>query len=157
MEYGLRAGGFEFGVGRGGCGGSVRDFVGEDTSGSIRHPSSWCGVVGVRPTWGRVSRYGLMPIIWSMDQAGAMSRTVEDAAITLQPICGHDPKDPNTADVPVPDFRKALTGRLPVGSSGGTLRVGIVKELTEDEQVTPEVRRAFLRAVEMLADLGGGG
>ena len=128
--------------------------LGEDTSGSIRHPSSWCGVVGVRPTWGRVSRYGLMPIIWSMDQAGAMSRTVEDAAITLQPICGYDPKDPNTADVPAPDFRKALTGRLPVGSSGGTLRVGIVKELTEDEQVTPEVRRAFLRAVEMLADLG---
>ena len=128
--------------------------LGEDTSGSIRHPSSWCGVVGVRPTWGRVSRYGLMPIIWSMDQAGAMSRTVEDAAITLQPICGHDPKDSNTADVPAPDFRKALTGGLPVGSSGGALRVGVVKELTEDEQVTPEVRRAFLRAVEMLADLG---
>ncbi len=128
--------------------------LGEDTSGSIRHPSSWCGVVGVRPTWGRVSRYGLMPIIWSMDQAGAMSRSVEDAAITLQPICGHDPKDPNTADVPVPDFREALTGVIPSGSSGESLRVGVIRELTEDEQVTPEVRRAFLRAVEMLADLG---
>ena len=128
--------------------------LGEDTSGSIRHPSSWCGVVGVRPTWGRVSRYGLMPIIWSMDQAGAMSRTVEDAAITLQPICGIDPKDPNTADVPVPDFREALTGTIPSGSSGESLRVGVIRELTEDEQVTPEVRRAFLRAVEMLADLG---
>ena len=103
--------------------------LGEDTSGSIRHPSSWCGVVGLRPTWGRVSRYGLMPIIWSMDQAGPMSRTVEDCAITLQPICGYDPKDPNTADVPVPDFRKALTGRLPKGESGKGIRVGVVKEL----------------------------
>ena len=128
--------------------------LGEDTSGSIRHPSSWCGVVGLRPTWGRVSRYGLMPIIWSMDQAGPMSRTVEDAAITLQPICGHDPKDPNTAEVSVPDFRRALTGSLPMGSSGEALRVGVIRELTEDEQVTPEVRRAFLRAVEMLVDLG---
>ena len=128
--------------------------LGEDTSGSIRHPSSWCGVVGVRPTWGRVSRYGLMPIIWSMDQAGPMSRSVEDAAITLQPICGFDPKDPNTADMPVPDFRSALTGRLPKGGDGGAVRVGIVRELTEDEQVTPEVRRAFLRSVEMLSDLG---
>ena len=128
--------------------------LGEDTSGSIRHPSSWCGVVGLRPTWGRVSRYGLMPIIWSMDQAGPMSRTVEDCAITLQPICGYDPKDPNTADVPVPDFRKALTGRLPAGESGEGFRVGVVKELVDDEQVTPEVRRAFWRAVEMLVDLG---
>ncbi|MFB3092456.1 MAG: amidase, partial [Dehalococcoidia bacterium] len=57
--------------------------LGEDTSGSIRHPSSWSGVVGLRPTWGRVSRYGLFPIIWSMDQAGPMSRSVEDCAITL--------------------------------------------------------------------------
>ena len=128
--------------------------LGEDTSGSIRHPSSWCGVVGVRPTWGRVSRYGLMPIIWSMDQAGPMSRSVEDAAITLQPICGRDPKDPNTADVPVPDYREALTGRLPRGSVGGSLRVGVIKELTDDEQVDPLVRRAFLRGVEMLSDLG---
>ena len=128
--------------------------LGEDTSGSIRHPSSWCGVVGLRPTWGRVSRYGLMPIIWSMDQAGPMSRSVEDCAITLQPICGYDPKDPNTADVAVPDFRKLLTGRLPKGESGKGFRVGVVKELIDDEQVTPEVRKAFWRAVEMLVDLG---
>ena len=123
--------------------------LGEDTSGSIRHPSSWCGVVGLRPTWGRVSRYGLLPIIWSMDQAGPMSRSVEDCAITLQPICGYDPKDPNTRQVPVPNFRKALTGELQKG-----LKVGLVKELTYDEMVTPEVRGAFLDAVDILSGLG---
>ncbi len=122
--------------------------LGEDTSGSIRHPSSWSGVVGLRPTWGRVSRYGLFPIIWSMDQAGPMSRSVEDCAITLGPICGLDPKDPNTVDVPVPNFRKALTGDIK------GLRMGLVKELTYDEQVAPEVREATLNAVAVFGELG---
>ena len=122
--------------------------LGEDTSGSIRHPSSWSGVVGLRPTWGRVSRYGLFPIIWSMDQSGPMSRSVEDCAITLGPICGLDPKDPNTVDVPVPNFRKALTGDIK------GLRMGLVKELTYDEQVVPEVREATLNAVAVFGELG---
>jgi aspartyl-tRNA(Asn)/glutamyl-tRNA(Gln) amidotransferase subunit A len=122
--------------------------LGEDTSGSIRHPSSWSGVVGLRPTWGRVSRHGLFGIIWSMDQAGPMSQTVEDCAMTLQPICGYDPKDPNTRDVPTPDFREALKGDV------RGMRVGLVKELTYDPMVTPEVREATMDAVKVLEGLG---
>ncbi len=123
--------------------------LGEDTSGSIRHPSSWCGVVGLRPTWGRVSRHRLFPIIWSMDQAGPMARSVEDCAMVLTPICGFDPQDPATSRLPTPDFRAALTGDVKKG-----LRVGLVKELTYDDQVVPVVRDAFLAAVDRLSDLG---
>ena len=85
--------------------------LGEDTGGSIRWPAAWCGLVGLRPSWGRVSRYGVMKGVWSMDTVGPMSRTVEDAAITLGAIAGHDPKDPYTWDSPVPDYRRALGGR----------------------------------------------
>ena len=66
--------------------------LGEDTSGSIRFPSAWCGVVGLKPSWGRVSRHGIMRGVWSMDAAGPMARTVADAAMTLEAIAGHDPK-----------------------------------------------------------------
>ena len=86
--------------------------LGEDTGGSIRRPAAWCGVVGLRPSWGRVSRYGVTASSWSMDQVGPISRTVEDAAITLGAIAGHDPRDPYTWDVPVPDYRSALGGDL---------------------------------------------
>ena len=86
--------------------------LGEDTGGSIRRPAAWCGIVGLRPSWGRVSRYGVAPGSWSMDQVGPISRTVEDAAITLGAIAGHDPKDPYTWDAPVPDYRAALGGSL---------------------------------------------
>ncbi|ETW98825.1 MAG: hypothetical protein ETSY2_42110, partial [Candidatus Entotheonella gemina] len=68
--------------------------LGEDTGGSIRRPAAWCGLVGLRPSWGRVSRYGLMSGVWSMDTIGPISRTVADAAITLGAIAGYDPKDP---------------------------------------------------------------
>jgi len=68
--------------------------LGEDTGGSIRFPATWCGLVGIRPSWGLVSRYGVMRGVWSMDTVGPISRTVEDAAITLGAIAGHDPKDP---------------------------------------------------------------
>ena len=122
--------------------------LGEDTSGSIRHPSSWCGIVGLRPTWGRVSRYGLTPVIWSMDQAGPMSRTVEDCAITLGAICGYDPKDPYTYKEHVPDFRKHLIREIK------GLKVGLVKELTYDDQVAPDVREAVLQASHILEELG---
>ena len=84
--------------------------LGEDTSGSIRHPSSWCGVVGLRPTWGRVSRYGLLPIIWSMDQAGPMSRSVEDCAITLSPSAATTPKIPTPGGSRCPTSAKPLRG-----------------------------------------------
>ena len=97
--------------------------LGEDTGGSIRRPAAWCGVVGLRPSWGRVSRYGVTASSWSMDQVGPISRTVEDAAITLGAIAGYDPKDPYTWNTPVPDYRSALDGDL------AGVRVGMIHEL----------------------------
>ena len=109
-----------------GCGAATAAFLcatslGEDTGGSIRFPAAWCGLVGLRPSWGRVSRYGVMRGVWSMDTVGPMSRTVEDAAITLGAIAGHDPKDPHSWTSSVPDYRQAL-GRRYQGSSGGSHR-----------------------------------
>ena len=86
--------------------------LGEDTGGSIRRPAAWCGLAGLRPSWGRVSRYGVIPGSWSMDQVGPISRTVDAAAITLGAIAGYDPKDPYSWDVPVPDYRRALNGNI---------------------------------------------
>jgi len=122
--------------------------IGEDTSGSIRHPSSWCGVVGLRPTWGRVSRYGLFGVIWSMDQAGPISRTVADCALTLQPIVGFDRKDPNSARASVPDYHKLLKGDI------RGVKVGVVRELIDDQMVDTEVKIATLKAIGKLEELG---
>ena len=122
--------------------------LGEDTGGSIRWPAAWCGLVGLRPSWGRVSRYGVMKGVWSMDTVGPMSRTVEDAAITLGAIAGHDPKDPYTWDSPVPDYRRALGG----GVNG--IRVGVITEQVNHELVEPEVRETVVKAIGVLAELG---
>ena len=122
--------------------------LGEDTGGSVRGPAAWCGLVGLRPSWGRVSRYGLRPGMWSMDTIGPLSRTVEDCAITLQAIAGVDPKDAYTWDTPVPDYRAALDGDL-TGK-----RIGVVKELLYAEVVEPEVRDAVSQAANSLAELG---
>ena len=122
--------------------------LGEDTGGSVRFPATWCGVVGLRPTWGRVSRYGVMPGVWSMDTIGPLSRTVEDCAITLQAVAGRDPKDPYTSDLPVPDYRQALNGDI-----RGT-RVGIVTELLSSSLVAPEIRDAVTLAANVLGELG---
>ena len=122
--------------------------LGEDTGGSIRFPATWCGLVGLRPTWGLVSRYGVMRGVWSMDTVGPISRTVEDAAITLNAIAGHDPRDGHTSIAPVPDYRAALGG----GIEG--LRVGVVTEQMESELVDPDVRRVVGQAVTILGELG---
>jgi aspartyl-tRNA(Asn)/glutamyl-tRNA(Gln) amidotransferase subunit A len=122
--------------------------LGEDTGGSIRRPAAWCGLAGLRPSWGRVSRYGVMPGSWSMDQVGPISRTVEDAAITLGAIAGYDPKDPYSRDVPVPDYRRALDGDIQ------GIRVGAITELIHSEIVDPEVRDAIIKAGSMLGELG---
>ena len=122
--------------------------LGEDTGGSVRGPAAWCGLVGLRPSWGRVSRYGLRPGMWSMDTIGPLSRTVEDCAITLQAIAGVDPKDAYTWDTPVPDYRAALDGDL-TGK-----RIGVVKELLYADVVEPEVRDAVSQAANSLAELG---
>ena len=122
--------------------------LGEDTGGSIRRPAAWCGVVGLRPSWGRVSRYGLMAGSWSMDQVGPISRTASDAAITLGAIAGYDPKDPYTWDVPVPDYKAALSGDVK------GLRVGVVANLTHWDMVDPEVSDAVVKATAVLRELG---
>ena len=122
--------------------------LGEDTGGSVRFPATWCGLVGLRPSWGRVSRYGVMRGVWSLDTVGPISRTVEDAAITLGAIAGHDPKDPYSWDTPVPDYRQALTGDI------RGLRVGVISEQMEDPSVEPDVHNAVAQSATLLADLG---
>ena len=82
--------------------------TGSDTGGSIRIPSSLCGTVGIKPTFGRVSKAGLIPLAWSLDHAGPMARSVEDCALLLNAMAGHDPRDPTTARVPVPDFTRGI-------------------------------------------------
>lgn len=82
--------------------------LGSDTGGSIRGPASMCGISGIKPTYGLVSRYGVVPLAWSLDHAGPMARTAEDCALLLQAIAGHDPRDPASANVPVPDYRATL-------------------------------------------------
>ena len=97
----------------------VRMAMGSDTGGSIRGPAAWCGLVGIKATYGRVSRRGVFPLSWTLDHCGPLSRNVEDSAITLQMLAGHDPQDPASADVPVPDYRAGLEK----GVAG--LRIGI--------------------------------
>ena len=136
-----------------GSGGATAAFMcatslGEDTGGSVRGPAAWCGLAGLRPTWGRVSRHGLRPGMWSMDTIGPLSRTVEDCALTLQAIAGYDPKDAYTWNVPVPDYRAALDANL------AGKRIGVVKELLYTDVVEPEVRNAVSQAANSLAELG---
>ena len=122
--------------------------LGEDTGGSVRSPASWCGVAGHRPTWGLVSRAGCIPLAWSLDAPGPLGRTVEDCALVLGLIAGHDPRDPLTARRTVPDYRAALTGDV------RGLRVGVIRELTLGNETDPEMREGVLAATKVLAGLG---
>lgn len=121
--------------------------MGTDTGGSIRIPAACCGVVGLKPTYGRVSRFGVLPHSWSLDHAGPLTRRVEDAALVLQAIAGPDPRDPGTADIPVPDFRVKLRR----GVSG--LRLGVPREHFY-ERLEPGVERAVRQALRELERLG---
>jgi aspartyl-tRNA(Asn)/glutamyl-tRNA(Gln) amidotransferase subunit A len=123
--------------------------LGSDTGGSIRNPSSMCGVAGIKPTYGRVSRYGVVPLSWSLDHAGPMARSVEDCALLLQAIAGHDPKDAASADVPVPDYRAGLRDGL------RGLRLGVPHAwFHEGEGADPEVIAAVEAAIETLRKEG---
>jgi aspartyl-tRNA(Asn)/glutamyl-tRNA(Gln) amidotransferase subunit A len=122
--------------------------LGSDTGGSIRQPAALCGVVGVKPTYGAVSRYGLVAFASSLDQIGPFARSVRDAAVLLEAIWGHDPCDSTS----IPDPRPALSGVLDDGVAG--LRVGIVEELVDVEGVQAEVRRAVERAAAALEAAG---
>ena len=122
--------------------------LGEDTGGSIRGPASFWGLVGIRPSWGRVSRHCVLGASWSMDQVGPISRTVSDCAITLAAIAGHDPKDGHTWDVPVPDYLASLSGGVQ------SLKIGVITERVQGPSVEPQVRDLVVKAIAQLGELG---
>ncbi len=122
--------------------------LGEDTGGSIRNPANNCGLVGLRPTYGLVSRYGMLGASWSNDIAGPVSRTAEDCAATLQAIAGHDPKDRYSAKRPVDDYAGALEGDI------RGLRIGVVREALYADFVQPQVRERVSEAIAALQGLG---
>lgn len=125
--------------------------LGSDTGGSIRQPASFCGVVGIKPTYGLVSRYGLVAFASSLDQIGPFSRSVEDSAILLNAIAGYDPKDSTSLKVEIPDYTKNL--RPDLQSNGKKIRIGIIKE-TFGEGLDPQVEQAVNKAIEHLKELG---
>ena len=121
--------------------------LGTDTGGSVRQPAALCGVVGMKPTYGRISRYGLIAFASSLDQIGPMTRDVRDAALLLQAVAGHDPRDSTSANVDVPDYLENLER----GVSG--LRVGVVRELM-DERIEASVRGVVENVALGLEDAG---
>jgi aspartyl-tRNA(Asn)/glutamyl-tRNA(Gln) amidotransferase subunit A len=121
--------------------------LGTDTGGSIRQPAAFCGVVGLKPTYGRVSRYGLVAFASSLDQIGPLAKDVRDAALILEAVAGHDPLDSTSTEVPVPDYQASL------GQELAGLRIGIPREYFI-EGMDPEVERAVATAVETLQKLG---
>lgn len=124
--------------------------LGSDTGGSIRQPASFCGVVGLKPTYGLVSRYGLVAYASSLDQIGPLGRTVEDTAIVLQAIAGYDPQDSTSINRAIPDYIQALKPNL---KTRGQLRVGVIKE-TFGEGLDLTVEKAVTAAIEQLQLLG---
>jgi aspartyl-tRNA(Asn)/glutamyl-tRNA(Gln) amidotransferase subunit A len=122
--------------------------TGTDTGGSIRQPASFCGVTGIKPTYGRASRYGMIAFASSLDQAGPMARTAEDCALLLSAMCGPDPdRDSTSLDVPAEDFAK------PLGGSIEGLRIGVPKEFF-GEGLAPDVRAAIDAALKEFTKLG---
>ena len=121
--------------------------TGTDTGGSIRQPAAFTGITGIKPTYGRVSRWGVVAFASSLDQAGPMTKDVRDAAIMLETMCGHDPKDSTSADLAVPNFEAALTGDIK-----GKV-IGIPKEYTMDG-MPAEIEALWNDGKEMLRDAG---
>ncbi|MBI2554595.1 MAG: Asp-tRNA(Asn)/Glu-tRNA(Gln) amidotransferase subunit GatA [Candidatus Rokubacteria bacterium] len=121
--------------------------LGSDTGGSIRIPAALCGLTGLKPTYGRASRAGVLPLAWSMDHVGPMTRTAADAAFLLGPMAGYDPKDPTTSVLPVPDYRAALTGEVK------GLRVGLLRAFFL-ESAGMVLRQAVAQAVKRLEEQG---
>src|SRR6266568_5018485 len=140
-------GGSSSGSGAALAAGLVVGATGSDTGGSIRGPASFCGIVGLKPTYGRVSRAGVLALSWTLDHTGPMARTVEDCAYLLQAMAGHDPADPASSTVPVGDY---LT---PLRRGVGGLRIGVPRNYFF-EGVDTEIQRAFEEALETLRKLG---
>ena len=121
--------------------------LGTDTGGSIRQPAAYCGIVGLKPTYGRVSRFGMIAFASSLDQAGPMTRDVTDAAIVLNLISGFDDKDGTSCPVPVPDYTKALTGEVK------GLKIGVPKEYFV-EGISNDVKAAVIKGIKHLEEMG---
>jgi len=121
--------------------------LGSDTGGSIRIPAALCGITGIKPTYGRASRAGVLPLAWSMDHVGPMARSAADCAIVLRAMAGYDPADPTTSVLPVPDYGAALTGEIK------GLRVGLLRPFFMDGSA-PEVTAAVQSAARALEGLG---
>lgn len=122
--------------------------TGSDTGGSIRTPASFCGIVGCKPTYGRCSRWGMVAFASSLDQAGTMTRTVRDTAIMLETMAGFDPKDSTSANLPVPNWEKALTGDVK------GLRIGIPREYNPDKGLKSDVRKVWENMADKLREAG---
>ena len=140
-------GGSSSGSGAALAGGLTVGALGSDTGGSIRGPAAFCGIVGLKPTYGRVSRAGVLTLSWTLDHTGPMARTVEDCAFMLQALAGHDAADPASSREPVPSY----SARLASGVRG--LRVGVPRDYFFHD-VRPEVAGAFEAAMQTLRGLG---
>lgn len=143
-------GGSSSGSGSAVASGQALGALGSCTGGSIRGPASLCGIVGLKPTYGRVSRYGVVTLSWSQDHAGPMTWTVEDTAYMLQAIAGHDPKDPTSSKAPVPDYSRSLREDI------RGLRLGMPRHyfFDPDPSVNPEVVATVEKAISELESLG---
>jgi aspartyl-tRNA(Asn)/glutamyl-tRNA(Gln) amidotransferase subunit A len=137
------------GTGAGVAAGLILGGIGTDTGGSIRGPAALCGIAGIKPTYGLVSRAGVAPAAFSLDHIGPMAWTAEDCALMLQALAGHDPRDPASASRPIPDYTASL------GSGIKGLRIGVIHHFHEvDYQVSVGTRRGIDQAIATLRDLG---
>jgi len=142
-------GGSSSGTGASVAAGLVLGGTGSDTGGSIRGPAAYCGLAGIKPTYGLISRMGILPLAFSLDHAGPLAWTAEDNAIMLQAMAGHDPADPASANRPIPDYRAAL-GRDVKG-----LRIGLVRHFYErDNEANTATRAAIAAAAQAFEGLG---
>jgi aspartyl-tRNA(Asn)/glutamyl-tRNA(Gln) amidotransferase subunit A len=142
-------GGSSSGTGAAVAAGLILGGSGSDTGGSIRLPAGYCGVTGLKPTYGRVSRYGVLPLAYSLDHVGPLAWSAEDCAILLQAMAGHDPADPASAAVAVPDYRAALRPDL------RGLRIGVVRHFFEsDYRIDAEAQSAIDTALATMRGLG---
>ncbi|MBI4278408.1 MAG: amidase [Armatimonadetes bacterium] len=141
-------GGSSSGSGSAPAAGMATVTLGEDTGGSVRLPAAFCGIAGLRPTYGLVSRYGMLCGVWQADILGPLARSVEELALVLQAVAGHDPLDPTTLRVRVPNYAARLRGSLK------GLRAGIVTELMPGPRMEPDVEDGVRKAIAALEDLG---
>ncbi len=142
-------GGSSSGTGAAVAAGLILGGTGSDTGGSIRGPAAFCGLAGLKPSYGRISRAGILPLAFSLDHAGPMTWTAEDCAIMLQAMAGHDPADPASADRPVPDYRAALAGEVK------GLRIGLIRHFYEtDHPANDATRQGIAAAVKVFEELG---